>query len=100
MTVLGAVAGLFLKRASDHLQLKKLLSNYNIYLGGGLYFIAAILNILVLRYLDYSLVLPLTSITYIWTMLISYFVLHEKITRKKIAGVCLIVIGSVIISCF
>jgi drug/metabolite transporter (DMT)-like permease len=100
MTALGAFAGLFLKRASNNLNIKELLLNYNLYIGGFLYLSAAVLNIYVLKYLDYSLVLPLTSITYIWTMLISYFILKEKISPKKILGVICIILGAIIISCF
>lgn len=100
MTALGAFASLFLKKASENLNLKSLLLNYNLYLGGALYLVAAIVNIYVLKFLDYSLVLPLTSLTYIWTMLISYFILKENIGFKKIIGVSLIVIGAIIISIF
>lgn len=98
MTLLGAFAGLFLKRASASNGLVAMIKNYNLYLGGGLYLIAALLNIFVLRHLDYSFVLPFTAITYVWTMLISYFVLKEKITIRKIIGVCLIVGGALVIA--
>lgn len=98
MTLLGSVASLFLKRASGSNSLVMLIKNINLYLGGGLYFLSAVLNIYVLRYLDYSIVLPLTSITYIWTMLFSYFILKERITLKKIMGVGLIVIGAIFVS--
>ncbi|MEI3328235.1 MAG: EamA family transporter [Coprococcus sp.] len=67
-------------------------------MGGGLYLISALLNIFVLRYLDYSVVLPLTSITYVWTMIISYLILKESITKRKIAGVALILVGAVLVS--
>lgn len=97
-TFLGAVASLFLKRASEHANFIMLFKNFNIYVGGALYLIAAILNILVLRTLDYSVVLPLTSITYIWTMVISYFILGEQMTKKKIYGVIFIVLGAICIS--
>ena len=70
MTILGAFAGMFLKRASSNLNIKALLLNYNLYIGGLLYLISALLNIYVLRFLDYSVVLPLTSITYVWTCLL------------------------------
>jgi len=43
------------------------------------------------------LVLPLTSITYIWTMLVSYLALKEKITKNKIIGVILICVGAVLL---
>ena len=97
MTVLGAVAGLFLKRASSSEGIAAILFNINLYVGGSLYLFAALLNIYVLRFMEYSVVLPLTSITYIWTMIVSYLFLKEKITKKKIAGVCLIVVGAIIL---
>lgn len=65
---------------------------------GFLYLASALLNIYVLRYLDYSVVLPLTSFTYIWTMVFSYFILKEKITGKKIIGVALILAGAAAVS--
>lgn len=59
---------------------------------------SAIINIWVLRYLDYSVVLPLTSLTYMWTMFLSYVILKEKITKRKVAGVILVLIVAVFVS--
>lgn len=98
MTILGSFAGLFLKKASSCNGLKELLLNINLYIGGGLYLISALMNIYVLKYLDYSVTLPLTSITYIWTMIISYIILKERITYKKIFGVIFICFGAVLIT--
>ena len=100
MTLLGSFAGLFLKRASASNGIWAMAKNYNLYLGAGLYLMAALLNVYVLRHLDYSFVLPFTAITYVWTMLVSYFVLKEKITVRKIVGVCLIVGGALVIAIF
>lgn len=94
MTLAGSIAALFLKRASDANSIIALLTNYNLYAGGLLYVLAASLNILVLRKLDYSIVLPLSSFTYIWTAIISHIVLKEKITAKKIIGLAFIVLGT------
>lgn len=98
MTLLGAVASLFLKKASQFDGLTTLLTNPNLYAGGFLYLSAAVLNIWILRYLDYSVVLPLTSLTYIWTMILSHLVFREKITREKIIGTGLILAGAVCVS--
>lgn len=97
MTFLGSFAGMFLKKASGTTFIK-MLKNYNIYLGAGLYLLAALLNVYILTKLDYSFVLPFTSITYVWTMCIAYLVLKEKISIKKILGVGFIVCGAVIIA--
>lgn len=98
MTIVGSVASFFLKKSSSSDGLIKLLYNKYLYIGGGLYFISALMNIYVLRYLDYSVVLPLTSITYIWTMIISYFILNEVISKKKIIGICAILIGAICVA--
>lgn len=98
MTFMGSIASLFLKKASGANGLLEMLKNVNLYIGGGLYLTSAVLNIWVLRYLDYSVVLPLTSFTYIWTMVVSYLVLKEKITIKKIGGVILILLGAICVS--
>lgn len=98
MTLLGSVASLFLKKASGTVGIFAMLRNVNLYIGGFLYLTSAVLNIWILRYLDYSVVLPLTSLTYIWTMVLSYLILKERITKKKIGGVVLILIGSICVS--
>lgn len=98
MTFLGATASLFLKKASGSEGVLALMQNVNFYLGGMLYLLAAVLNIYILKFLEYSVVLPLTSLTYIWTMALSYLVLKEKITGRKMLGVALILAGAVVVS--
>ncbi|MBR1390138.1 MAG: EamA family transporter [Lachnospiraceae bacterium] len=98
MTLMGAVASVFLKKASGSSSLIKLLCNYNLYIGGFLYVASAAINIIVLRYLDYSVVLPLTSFTYIWTMVLANIMLKEKISAKKIVGVMFIIAGAVCVA--
>ena len=98
MTLMGSVASIFFKKASESDGFLKMLWNINLYIGGVLYLAAAALNIVILRYLDYSVVLPVSSVTYIWTMLLSYVILQEKITKKKVLGVICIVIGAVCVA--
>ena len=98
MTFMGAAASIFFKSASGSEGFIKMFLNVHLYIGGILYLAAAAVNILVLRYLDYSVVLPVSSITYIWTMLLSYIILKETITKKKVLGVLCIVIGAVCVA--
>lgn len=98
MTIIGSFASLFLKKASGAENILKLLKNKYIYIGGGLYLLSALLNIYILKFLPYSVVLPLTSLTYIWTLIISNRLLKESIGKKKIVGVCLILIGAILIA--
>ena len=98
MTLVGAIASFFLKKASKSQKILELIKNYNLYIGGFLYLLSAVLNIYLLKYLDYSLVLPMTSITYIWTLIISYRFLNEKIGLKKICGVFIIIAGVILLA--
>lgn len=97
MTLLGAFAGLYLKKASSTVSLIDLLKEHYIYVGGGLYFLSALLNVYLLKYISLSIILPLTSVTYIWTMIISNRFLDEKLSFKKIIGIFTIIIGVTIL---
>ncbi|TWH59738.1 putative membrane protein [Desulfitobacterium sp. LBE] len=98
MTMMGSFAAFCLKKASDNKEYSVLLKNNFFYYGGILYFLSALINIYLLRILPYSVVLPLTSITYIWTMVISYVFLKERISFKKVFGVIFIVLGAMLVA--
>ncbi len=105
MTVMGAVASMFLKQASGSLKggsaaesVLNLLKAPDLYVGGILYLLASFLNIYVLRILDYSSVLPLSAFTYVWTMFLARLRFGEKLTGRKAAGVFLVIIGAVLVS--
>jgi putative membrane protein len=97
MTFMGALASVFLKKAASSTEIVSILTNISLYIGLFLYGGAALINIVVLKTLDYSVVLPLTAITYIWTMVLSYALLKENISKKKIIGVGLILIGAIFV---
>ncbi len=105
MTIMGSVASLFLKRASEEIKGENLvkiglnlMKTPSLYVGGALYLLASVLNIYVLRILDYSSVLPLSSFTYVWTLFLAKLRFDEKLTIKKVFGIFLIVIGAVMVS--
>lgn len=98
MSFVAAVASLFFKKASGSSGLVSLITNKNLYIGGFLYVLAALLNVYILRFLDYSVVMPMGAITYIWTMVLSFFILSENISKKKILGVFCIILGAVCVA--
>ena len=100
MTVMGSFAGLLFKRASAEKSPIKMIFNWNFICGGGLYFLSSLLNILVLRHLDLSVVYPLTALTYVWTLFVSYLFLKEKISLRKAAGVGCVLVGALLLSWF
>ncbi|WP_349291315.1 EamA family transporter [Planococcus beigongshangi] len=98
MTWIGAFGGYYLKKASSfNINLERKEFMLRLMFGAFLYGASAILNILALKFLPYTVVFPLTSITYIWTMLISFFLLKERISGRKIIGVLLIVTGAFVL---
>jgi drug/metabolite transporter (DMT)-like permease len=98
MTLFGALGGFFFKKSTTSLQ--KSVKGFVLYVtvGGIFYVVGAVLNILLLKGLPYSIVFPLTSVTYFWTMIISSLWLKEKITKKKVIGVTLVLIGCIFLS--
>ena len=116
MTFMASLGGLFLKRASSSLddrdsddqkgvghligKLLRLLKNRNLYLGVAFYLLSVVINVFVLNFLDLSLVLPLSAFTFIWTIILSYAILKEKITYKKVIGTALILCGAVLVAVF
>lgn len=56
------------------------------------------MNILLLRHLQYSILYPMTAITYIWTAIISHRLLGEKISKRALLGIVLICIGVVLLA--
>lgn len=100
MTALGSLGAVCFKKTSvgtEEFKIKKLLKNKWLYLGGILYVAGAVFNIIALRFLPYSVVLPFSSITYIWTIFFSYKYFKEKIGKFKIIAICCIVFGVILL---
>ena len=98
---LGAFASYFFKNASAGIEgpnIFALVREKALWIGGLLYLVAAVNNIFLLGYMDYSSLLPLGSITYIWTIIVAYKLLGEKITARKVAGVAAIVCGAALLA--
>ncbi|MEG0284478.1 MAG: multidrug transporter [Vagococcus sp.] len=100
-TLSGSFGALGLKQGMNELTeltVVKAITNKWLLLGSFLYIVSAVTNIVLFKYLDYSIAFPMTSLTYVWTVFISYFTFKEKITPLKIVTIVLIMIGVVIIS--
>ena len=100
----GAVAALILKKSTSKitnlLPIKtgiKQIIHSGLILGAIIYFLTAILSIFILRKLDVIVFFPLTSTTYIFSFILAKKYLKEEITKNKIIGICLIIIGVILI---
>ena len=98
MTFLGAVGSLGLKKgASQSNGLISLVFNKWFVGGGMLYFLSALIDIWLLKFIPYVIVLPLTALTYCWSMVLARFVLKETVSPLKISGLFLIISGMIIL---
>ena len=94
MTLIGSLGAYFFKLSSTNS--KKIISLFftpTFYLGATLYVLSAILNILLLKVIDYTVLYPMTAITYIWSLALSNRLLGEEINKQKLIGVLLICAG-------
>ncbi len=101
MTALGSFGALCFKsltNGTSRLTVKKLLFSKMLYIGGFLYVLASVFNVVLLKYVEYSIVYPLSALTYVWTLFISRFILHEKVNSFKIMAVVLIICGVTVIN--
>lgn len=77
----------------NHLSLFKEYFNLYVILGYILLFISTILTIVAFGGMDYKNGPLIESLGYLFVMILSYFILNEQITKKKIIGNVLILIG-------
>jgi undecaprenyl phosphate-alpha-L-ara4N flippase subunit ArnE len=78
----------------------KLMPEYNLaYLLGGfvIYFAGALSMILAYRYGEMSVLQPINSMSYVFSFIVAFFILHEEVPPINIAGIVLIISGVIII---
>ncbi len=62
----------------------------------GIFFFSALLTTLCYRYVDISLGAVLETLGYFFVMILGYLFLHEKITRRKLVGMFVVIAGILI----
>lgn len=93
--LLSAVSQLILKKAADNPRYTGAWAYLNapVILAYGLFFGCMLLNVVALRTLDLTVASVLEASGYLYVMALSYLVLREKITRRRLLGNLLIVLG-------
>jgi drug/metabolite transporter (DMT)-like permease len=95
----GSFGALYLKAgaAKLNLGLRYLILNGRLLLGVTLFVTSSLAYVVGIRHGELSVLYPLVSLGYIWTLLWSALFLKERITRNKLFGLLLIVLGIVLI---
>lgn len=91
----GSFGAVFLKSGANRLRvnLRDLLRNYRLALGVGLFLLSSYFFVLGVRRGELSVLYPMVSLGYVWTMLWSRIFFGEPVTRHKCAGLLLILLG-------
>jgi len=109
--VFGALGAILMKLGAAHLGpielnsfqnvmkfIWKLLTNFTILGGMGLYFLSAVAWTYLLTRLDVSYVQPILSLTYLVTPILAFFIVGEQIPLARWIGIGVIIIGVYIIA--
>ena len=96
--LLSAVSQLILKKAADNPKLTGIRAYLNVpvILAYGLFFGCMLFNVVALRTLDLTVASVLEASSYIYVMVLSWLFLKEKITRRRLLGNLIIIVGIVL----
>ena len=91
----GSFGAVFLKSGANRMRfnLWHLLRNYRLALGVGLFLLSSYFFVLGMRRGELSVLYPMVSLGYVWTMMWSRMFFGEPLTRNKFAGLFLILLG-------
>jgi len=97
---IGSFGAVFLKAGSHRLSLsdwRTVAFNWRLALGVGAFVLSSVFFVIGLRHGDLSVLYPMVSLGYIWTLLWSRIFFGEPFTRFKILGLVLILIGTTLL---
>lgn len=97
---ISSVSQIILKKSADKKYDSKLKEYLNplVIIAYGIFFLATLVTIYAYKGIPLSLGPILETTGYLWISLLGYFILKEKISRRKILGLAVVVIG-IFVSC-
>ena len=97
---ISAVSQIILKTSADKEYDSRIREYLNprVIIAYGIFFFATLVTVYAYKGIPLSLGPILETTGYLWISLLGYFVLKEKISRRKLAGLVIVVVG-IIVSC-
>jgi multidrug transporter EmrE-like cation transporter len=97
---IGSFGAVFLKSGAGrlHRHLGTLIRNWRLALGVALFLLSSFFFILGVRRGELSILYPMVSLGYIWTLVWSRLFFGEPFTRNKFLGIGLILLGIVVLN--
>ena len=96
----GSFGAVFLKLGAEYMRpgLKGIVSNYRLALGVVLYLLSSVFFVMGVAQGELTILYPMVSLGYIWTLLWAYLFFKEPFTRSKVFGLAMIIAGVACIS--
>ncbi len=97
---ISSVSQIILKKSADKKYDSKIKEYLNplVIIAYGIFFLATLVTIYAYKGIPLSLGPILETTGYLWVSLLGFFVLKEKISRRKILGLAVVIIG-IFVSC-
>jgi drug/metabolite transporter (DMT)-like permease len=92
---IGSFAAVFLKLGAEYMRpgIKGVVSNYRLALGVALYLLSSVFFVMGVAQGELTILYPMVSLGYIWTLLWAYLFFKEPFGRSKVFGLALIIVG-------
>jgi len=97
-TLINGFAALLLKRGAKDFKLRALLHNRFVISGFCLYLFSTAFFVSAMKSLPLSIVYPLSSLSYVWVVVLSCFALGEHVGMNKWIGLTIILLGIMLLS--
>ena len=97
---ISSVSQIILKKSADKKYDSKIKEYLNplVIIAYGIFFLATLVTIYAYKGIPLSLGPILETTGYLWVSLLGYFILKEKISRRKILGLVVVIVG-IFVSC-
>ncbi|MEP7367384.1 MAG: EamA family transporter [Acidobacteriota bacterium] len=97
---IGSFGAAFLKSGADrlHRQLITILTNWRLAIGIVFFLASSLLYLKGIKHGELTILYPMVSLGNVWTLLWSRLFFHEPLTRHKLMGVGMILLGIVFLA--
>lgn len=97
---IGSFGAVFLKLGAEHMQgsIARLVTNYWLAIGVVLYLLSSVFYIMGVSQGELTVLYPMVSLGYLFTILWARLFFHEPFTKAKISGLLLIIFGVALIN--
>lgn len=97
---IGSFGAVFLKSGAGrlHRDIKTVILNWRLALGVGFYLLSSFFFVLGVRRGELTILYPMVSLGYVWTLLWSRLFFKESMTRNKFLGIGLVLAGIVLLN--